>query len=241
MFSKVLNGLTFFYHNDIEFRYLYEEIFKKYIYYVQLETMSPRIIDCGAHIGMASMYFKQMYPGSKITAFEPEPPNLELLKKNLEVNRMEDVEIIPKALWSSEGQMQLHVDTDQENHWSSTSSLLQGSWTTKQPTEPITVETVRLSSFLDEKVDILKIDVEGAETEVLKECREKLVNVDHIFVEFHATRLHRPEEVVTLLLNSGFELTVYADNQEVPLNRMTRRKPTLYMIEGEKKSSSLLS
>ncbi|MEO8581740.1 MAG: FkbM family methyltransferase [Patescibacteria group bacterium] len=232
MFSKKLQGYTFFYSNDIEFRYLYEEIFKKYIYYVQLETMEPRILDCGAHIGLACIYFKSTYPGARITAFEPEPPNLELLKENLQINQMTDVEIIPKALWSTEGQMQLHVDIDQENHWSSTSSLLKGSWTTKQPTAPIVVETVKLSTYLNEPIDILKIDIEGAETEVLKECRDQLVNVKYLFVEFHATRLHRPEELVTLLMNSGFELTVFADNQEVPLNRMTRRKPTLYMIEA---------
>lgn len=235
MLSKVLNGYTFNYSHEIEFRYLYEEIFKKYIYYVQLDYLNPRILDCGAHIGMATMYFKSMYPDAKITAFEPQPANLELLQKNLEVNHMlENVEVIPKALWSEEGQMQLHIDVDQENHWSSTSSLLKGSWTTTQPTEPITVETVKLSTYLDEPIDILKLDVEGAETEVLKECRDKLGNVKHIFVEFHATRLHRPEELVTILLNSGFKLTVFANNQEVPINRMTRRKPTLYMIEGSR-------
>lgn len=237
MFSKVLNGYTFHFNHEIEFRYLYEEIFKKYIYYVQLDYLNPRIIDCGAHIGMATMYFKSMYPDARITAFEPEPPNLELLMKNLEVNKMDtNVEVIPKAVWSSEGQMELHVDADEENHWSSTSSLFKGSWTTKQPTAPIVVETVRLSSYLNEPIDILKLDVEGAETEVLKECRDQLVNVKHMFVEFHATRLHRPEEVVTLLLNAGFKLTVFANNQEVPLNRMTRRKPTLYMIECNRNS-----
>lgn len=235
MFSKILQGYTFFYNNDIEFRYLYEEVFKKYIYYVELETQTPRIIDCGAHIGLATIYFKSLYPGARITAFEPEPPNLELLKKNLDVNRMEDVEIIPKALWSAEGKLKLHVDVDQENHWSSTSSFLRGSWTGTQPTEPIEVETVRLSPYLNEPVDILKIDIEGAETEVLLECRDKLSNVKHLFVEFHATRLHRPEQFVSILLNAGFKLTVYADNKEVPLNMMTRRKPTLYMIEATRK------
>jgi FkbM family methyltransferase len=237
MFSKVLGGYTFYYPNDIEFRYLYEEIFKKYIYYVQLEKLNPRILDCGAHIGLASIYFKSMYPQAQITAFEPQPANLEYLLKNLEVNRMSDVQVIPKALWSSDGQMQLHIDEDQENHWSSTSSLLKGSWTSKQPTAPIIVETTRLSPFLNEPIDILKLDVEGVEDEVLGECKAYLPNVAHIFIEFHATRLHRPEEVVTLLLNSGFELTVYADNQEVPLNMMTRRKPTLYMIEGHRKQA----
>lgn len=202
------------------------------MYYVQLEKMDPRILDCGAHIGLATLFFKSMYPDSRITAFEPQPQNLEILKQNLLDNRIIDVQIIPKALWVTEGPLQLHIDQDQENHWSSTSSLLKGSWTQKQPTVPITVDAVRLSSYLDEPIDILKVDIEGAETEVFKECKEKLFNVKYLFVEFHKTDLHRPEELVTLLLNCGFKLTVYADNQEVPLNRMTRRKPTLYMIEG---------
>lgn len=236
MFSKVLRGYTFYYPNEIEFRYLFEEIFKKYIYYVQLETMEPRILDCGAHIGLTSMYFKSLYPGARITAFEPDPANLEIMKTNFETNRMTDVEIIPKALWSSQTQLQLHIDTDIENKWTSTGSLLKGSWTGKQPSTPITVEAVPLSSYLNEPIDILKMDIEGAETEVLKECRDKLSNVKYLFVEFHATRLHRPEELVTLLLNANFDITVYADNKEVPINMMTRRKPTLYMIEGVRKS-----
>lgn len=235
MNSKTLGGYTFFYNHDIEFKYLYEEVFKKYIYYLELESPAPRILDCGAHIGLATIFFKSMFPNAQITAFEPEPANLELLHKNLEVNHMTDVEVIPKAIWTEEGTMQLYVDEDQENHWSSTSSLFRGSWTSKQPTTPITVETVKLSTFITQKIDVLKLDVEGAEIDVLKECRDKLSLVDHIFVEFHATRERRPEELVTLLLNSGYELTVYSENKEVPLNQMTRRKPTLYMIEAKKK------
>jgi hypothetical protein len=97
------------------------------------------------------------------------------------------------------------------------------------------VETVKLSAFITQNIDILKLDVEGAEIEVLKECRDQLPLVNHLFVEFHATKDRRPEELVTLLLNAGFELTAHADNKEVPLNMLTHRKPTLYMIEARKK------
>ena len=202
-----------------------------------LENQSPRILDCGAHIGLATIYFRSMFPFARITAIEPQAQNIEYLQKNLETNRMTDVEVVQKALWSSTGMRPLHIDEDQENHWSSTSSLNQGAWTGKQPTTSVSVETIPLSTYLTEPIDILKIDVEGAETEVLRECRNQLNMVNHLFVEFHATRLHRPEDLVTILLNAGFELTVYEDNKEVSINQMTRRKPTLYLIEGMRKTA----
>lgn len=66
MLQKNLRDVTFFYTNENEFKKLYEEIFKTHMYYVELDTMSPRILDCGGHIGLATMYFKTQYPDAKI-------------------------------------------------------------------------------------------------------------------------------------------------------------------------------
>ena len=51
---------------------------------------------------------------------------------------------------------------------------------------PTKVKTVRLKNFLHRSIDFLKIDIEGAEYEVLKDCEEFLFNVDKIFVEYHS-------------------------------------------------------
>lgn len=233
MFTKTINGINFQYTNEAEFHKLYEEIFKKHIYYLDLDVTQPyRIIDAGGHIGLATIYFKLQFPFSSIKVFEPHPTAFSLLQQNITANKFKDVETYNYGLWSTDGQMTLHVDSAEKEQWLSTTSVEQGAWNKSQQTIPVTVPTTRLSPFLAEHVDILKMDIEGAETEVIKECSAVISNVDYLFIEFHANRLHRPEELVTLLLNSGFDLTVFDDGGEVPLNQMTRRKPTLYLIEG---------
>jgi len=234
MFTKDVRGLTFTYPNEREFRMLYEEIFKKHVYYHELDgVIAPKILDIGAHVGLASLYFKQLFPTARITAFEPEPTLFECLVKNVEQNKIQDTQLIDKAVWSSDMEIQLHVDDEEENNWLSTSSLLSGAWTRKQKTAPITVQAISLKPYLGETVDIMKMDVEGAETEIIKDIREYLPNIRHMFIEFHANRTHRPEQLVTLLLNANFELTVIENYKEITVNEMTRRKPTLYLIEAK--------
>lgn len=233
-FSKQIRGLTFYYPNEVEFRQLYEEIFKKHVYYVELDNQSPLIIDGGAHVGLASIYFKTLYPNATIWAFEPLPELVEYLQANISVNRLENVFIIPSGLAARAGKTELYIDAEDKNHWLSTSSMFPGAWTSKQQTTPVEVETVELTNYLEQPVDILKLDIEGAEIEVINSVRHQLKLVKHLFLEFHATRERRPQELVTLLLNAGFELTIYEDGKVIPINRMTRRKPTLYLIEGHR-------
>lgn len=234
MLQKTLRDLTFYYTNENEFRKLYEEIFKTHMYYVELDTLSPRILDCGGHIGLATMYFKTMFPDAKITVFEPIPRIIKLLHKNLEANKIMNVEVVPKALSSKKEELKLNIDTDVDTPWLSTSSVIAGAWNKSQFTREVKVETTLLSEYLDEPIDLLKMDIEGAETEVLAECQNKLVNIKHILIEFHANREHRPEKLIQILKNSRFQLKVTQEGKEIEVEKMTRRKPTLYLIEGSR-------
>ena len=51
----------------------------------------PLVIDCGANIGVATLYFKTVAPEARVIAFEPEPTAYELLRENVERNRLTDV------------------------------------------------------------------------------------------------------------------------------------------------------
>lgn len=232
MLNKFLKPFTFFYPNEIEFKLLYQEIFKNNNYYVELDTLEPKILDCGGHIGMVSMYYKSLYPGAKIKVFEPLPSLIPYLRKNIEQNQLDDIEIIEKAIWHSDGEVSIYEDAEEENHWTSTTSVVEGAWRTDQNTKPVQVSAARLSHYLKEPIDILKMDIEGAETEVIRECQGRLKNVKHIMIEFHANRLHRPELILKILKSSGFTLTTYFEGKEIDQDKMTRRKPTLYLIEG---------
>src|SRR5262249_6959572 len=62
----------------------------------------PRIIDCGASIGLGVCYFKHLYPESEIVAFEPDPRVFEVLKRNCASWGSDGIRLIPKAVWTRE-------------------------------------------------------------------------------------------------------------------------------------------
>jgi hypothetical protein len=63
------------------FRSDYKAIFEEEIYAFESEIEAPRIIDGGANIGLATLYWKRQYPEGQIMAFEPAPRAFESLKK----------------------------------------------------------------------------------------------------------------------------------------------------------------
>jgi hypothetical protein len=79
------------------------------------------------------------------------------------------------------------------------------------------VASVRLRDYLDRKVDLLKLDIEEGETDLLEDCRDRLGQVDHVFVEYHGAA-DRPQELprlVSLLSGAGFRLNLHAGNDSV--------------------------
>ncbi len=73
------------------------------------------------------------------------------------------------------------------------------------------VQTTRLRNYLDRPVDLLKIDIEGAETEVLMDCADLLDKIDNIFVEYHsfADRPQTLHHITDVLATAGFRLHVH--------------------------------
>jgi hypothetical protein len=70
----------------------------------------------------------------------------------------------------------------------------------------IEVETICLSEYLNQKIDFLKIDIEGAEYQVLLESKEFLHNVSNLFVEYHSF-VDQPQhlsQILDILKSSGF-------------------------------------
>ncbi|MBN2143598.1 MAG: FkbM family methyltransferase, partial [Candidatus Aureabacteria bacterium] len=74
----------------------------------------------------------------------------------------------------------------------------------------INVPTIRLADFLKEKIDFLKIDIGGAETEVIQDCYDNLHNVAYLFVEYHSHHKEKQSlhEILTLLNKAGFRYHV---------------------------------
>lgn len=142
------------------------------------------IIDAGANIGMSSIYFANKYPNAKIIALEPENSNFDLLEEN--TLPYKNIKSLKSALWSSCGYMSL-VDPGLGN-WGfmtkdrNTSNIDQAKLC--DTVISLTVNQIMQDQQID-KIDILKIDIEGAEKEVFSNTSLWLDKVDMIIIELH--------------------------------------------------------
>ncbi|MBI2564770.1 FkbM family methyltransferase [Candidatus Woesearchaeota archaeon] len=157
------------------FHYLFQEIFVHQYYYFKTNKKNPNIIDCGANIGMSILFFKWIYPEAKIIAFEPNPKSFELLKKNIEQNKLKEITLVNAAVCDVEKNMKFSVNGSQL-------SFLK---TVKDKNEEVFVRAVKLSKYIDKTVDLLKIDIEGAEGKVISEIKSKLKLVNQMVFEYH--------------------------------------------------------
>ncbi|MCX6313037.1 MAG: FkbM family methyltransferase [Bacteroidetes bacterium] len=181
-------------------RFIISEIFEKEIYKFYSDIETPYIVDCGANIGLGVIYFKRLFPKAEIVAFEPDENVFNALQKNMESYALGDVDLIQKALWNEKKKIKFHSEGADAGR------VLNN----EESGKTISVNAIRLESYLNKPVDFLKIDIEGAETTVLKDCREKLINVKKIFVEYHSFVNQKQElaELIDLLIEAGFRLNI---------------------------------
>lgn len=203
MASTRLGNYTVHYNNLEEYHYVKRELFVDNTYYFETENPRPLIIDGGAHIGLATLYFKKMFPDARIIAIEPNPTSFKLLEQNVWENNLQDVECVNAALIDDDRPfVTLYEDVTKD--WLITSSLHEGAWSGEQKTQPVTVSACRLQTFLDQPVDLLKLDIEGAEQKVLHGITTRLGGVKRLRMEFHAT-VPKSLKAVLAMLAPHFE------------------------------------
>jgi len=201
------------YLNQSSFRQAYHEVFLRQMYFFRSNGDAPLIIDCGANIGLATLYFKTLYPRSAIEAFEPDPLTFSVLKDNVERNRLRQVSLHQCALWDSEGELDFY--TDESNPGQLAMSAQKGRLGAHE--DKITVPARRLSQFLEGRmVDFLKIDVEGAEERLLSDLikENSLEKVRRMAIEYHHPLEGQPSRlacVLRMLETKGFDYELYAD------------------------------
>lgn len=182
---------------------LIKTIFIEKAYEFKTQNLRPRILDCGANIGVTVRYWKHLYPDASVIAFEPDPEIFQILKNN--VRSFPGIELVQAAVWSSEGEISF-ICEGREGGRIEEVSTNQTDYTTK------TLPTKRLRDYLNEPIDLLKIDIEGAELAVLEDCVDRLHNVQHLFVEHHSF-LNQPQQLgrfFTLLEEAGFRLHIHS-------------------------------
>jgi FkbM family methyltransferase len=193
------------------FVFMYEEIFQHQIYRFTTNRQTPRIIDGGANIGLSILYFKKLYPNAEIIAFEPDENIFKVLEINISNSPQPDsIRLIQKALWnqdttltfSSEGADAGRIEQDIKEQRSTQ------------------ISAISLRPYLQEFTDFLKLDIEGAELEVIKDCKDLLHNVQHLFIEYHSFigKPQRLAELLEIVVATGFRFYLHpAVNSPQPL------------------------
>ena len=197
---------------------LYGEIFVKGIYYFKATTTKTlKIIDCGANIGMATLFFKYMYPNAEIIAIEPDPLAYEYLVKNINNNKLADIKPMNVAV----GAHELMVDFYRTKTAGSLMVSTNQDWTIANE-EKIKIQAVTVSSLIDDAIDYLKIDVEGAEVDVLNDI-DKQYKFNHIkngFIEYHHNYVTTLNFSMIMTILDKHKYSYQIDAQSIPLRNL---------------------
>lgn len=162
--------------------YLFQEVFLDNEYFFRCDRRTPYIIDCGSNIGIALLYFKLRYPEATVLAFEPDGLAFECLSENVRANGLKSVVLVNKAVSLRDGRIPFYTDVSKPGSLVMSTVSGRAAYNKSQD-----VEAVRLSSYIDRDVDFLKLDVEGAELDVMEDLREsgKLRFISQMVIEYH--------------------------------------------------------
>jgi len=198
-----LPGTTFGYADALSFCWQYKAVFIQDRYRFDCERADPRVVDCGANVGLTTLYWTRLFPGAHVVAFEPDPQLFALLSENCARAGAERVELVNAAVWTAIGHLPFRRDGSDGGH------LVGGGGDAGDPAL-VRVPTVRLRDYLDAPVEMLKIDIEGAEVDVVLDCADRLHNVRNLLVEYHSFRgrPQRLDRLVQALAAAGFRLHI---------------------------------
>jgi FkbM family methyltransferase len=189
---RVADGLSFYAN--------YHEIFNDGMYEFECKKDNPVILDCGSNYGTSIIYFKSKFPNATITGIEADPKIYTLLKSNIEGRNFKDVTLINRAISADEKPIEFFCEgsdggtTHPESH----------------SEKSIKIDSIILDSLLTDQIDFLKMDIEGAEYDVLKSSK-KLNQIDKIFIEYHSFK-QSPQnlnEILTLLKDNSFRYYIH--------------------------------
>lgn len=188
------------YSDNIGFIHSVRELFAEETYRFKTDNPNPHIIDAGANIGLSIIYFKMLYPGSTIIAFEPDASIFPILQYN--ISDFDGIEAHEQAAWTEVVRLKFYSEGSLAG-----SSEIDFSGKGRK-TE---VESIRLRDEICKRpVDFLKIDIEGAENAVLFDIEDALFNVKNLFFEYHSVpaKPQRLGEILDLIRRAGFRYII---------------------------------
>jgi len=173
--------------------------------FIDLKKIST-IADLGGHKGYVSLLYAGLIPNIKIVSLEPEEENYLIFEENIKNNSLKNaITLLKNAIWSKDCTKTFY----KTKNYSAGHTLYK---THLEQQEKIAheVKCLSLSSVLKKsgfnKIDLLKIDVEGAEYEVLFKLEKSILrNIKYILIECHRIDNNSDQDIKEFLEKNGFE------------------------------------
>jgi len=183
-----------------QLRAQFEEIFVGRQYAFSSSTANPVIIDCGGNVGLSAVWFKLNYPQCRLTVYEADPDLAEIVQANLTRAGFDHVPVWRQAVWVANETVAFSKTGNDSGRIVSES--------------PTSCAAIDLSERLPDYVDLLKLDIEGAEFPVVNRlCQTGAIQrVRRLICEFHVRRDKTDDLLQTLsqLSASGMQFSMKA-------------------------------
>ena len=200
-----------FYYDSIENNWLghiMSEVYKDRTYqkYLPLQKEGTIALDVGAHIGIVSLYLSKYF--EQVISIEPSKEHFECLSRNIVSNNATNITMYNKALYIKDGKFPFG---GQHNNLT-TRSLHTATWQDGKNDE--IVDTMTIEQLFEkeklEKVDFMKLDIEGSEVEIISSAGFKRVapKIEVIMGEYHHFSGRHPNQFKEAFKNAGFDYEV---------------------------------
>jgi len=176
------------------------------VLYQKLFYSNPTtIVDAGANIGLATLFFKAHNPDAHILSIEPDKGNFSIASRNIKVNSFKDISILNDALWPTKQSLKLVNDFRDMREWSlRVEEHQEGTITSITPHDAL--------SYFNNQVDVFKIDIEGSEAKIFDSTNDMswLEGVKIIALEIHH-EFGASERIMNVLSTHGFTITHHGE------------------------------
>lgn len=153
---------------------VFEKVIKNEEYALPANIYPKVIVDAGANVGFSTLYFAAKYPQSVVIAVEPDESNFRMLQAN--TSSLNSIRAVQAAIWKENAPVNLigEKNSDFQVNLEGNGRIVEG----------ITFEEL-MNRFNVKYVDVMKIDIEGAEKEVFETARSWIDRVGMIVIELH--------------------------------------------------------
>jgi FkbM family methyltransferase len=197
-----------------------------------IEHFTPKegdiVVDIGAHMGRYTIISsKRVGANGKVVAIEADPSNFEMLNSNIKLNQLTNVTTLNYAVYSKETKIKLYLP-DEESGYTIYNTIMSNRARTEDKFVEVNANTLdhllQLKGIRQEEVNWIKIDVEGAEFEVLKGASNVLSKSKDIalLIEVHGLDNHRP--ILEFVSSYNFKIEFEKSNKTGDWRHIVLRK-----------------